>query len=209
MKEQYGHIDFENEKVIKIINYAFEEFSKYSFEKASTNSIVKRAGISRGLLYHYFKDKQDLYDFLLYYSVKITLDELDAKQYWKEQDIFKRIKQVAISKMEIAKKYPYLIDFYKQIKDVDRYKKVKGEAKGHYPDLDRKFYSYNVDFSNVKDGVDIEKMVNVIKYTLEQVGRKYWEAVKENGANFQLDDLFREYDEYIEFLKTAFYHEDS
>jgi AcrR family transcriptional regulator len=34
------------EKRNRIINSALEEFSKNSFEKASTNNIVKKAGIS-------------------------------------------------------------------------------------------------------------------------------------------------------------------
>lgn len=38
-----------------------EEFSEKGYDRASTNSIAERAGVSKGLLFHYFKNKQQLY----------------------------------------------------------------------------------------------------------------------------------------------------
>lgn len=58
--EIFKNID--EEKRGRIINSALEEFSKNSFDKASTNIIVKNAGISKGSLFHYFKNKQELYE---------------------------------------------------------------------------------------------------------------------------------------------------
>ena len=43
------------EKQARIINGALEEFTKNGFEKASTNVIVKNAGISKGALFKYFQ----------------------------------------------------------------------------------------------------------------------------------------------------------
>ena len=38
-----------------------EEFSEKGFDRASTNSIAERAGVSKGLVFHYFGSKQRLY----------------------------------------------------------------------------------------------------------------------------------------------------
>lgn len=73
MDKRFSHIDADNEKVHRIIDYGFKEFSENDFEKASTNNIVKQANISRGLLYYYFKDKRELYDYLVEYSVKTSV----------------------------------------------------------------------------------------------------------------------------------------
>jgi len=48
----------EPEKRDRILNAAIEEFASFPFEKASTNHIVAKAGISKGLLFHYFGSKQ-------------------------------------------------------------------------------------------------------------------------------------------------------
>jgi len=47
VSNRFEHIDINNDKIQKIVNCAFEVFSKNDLEKASTNMIVKQAGISR------------------------------------------------------------------------------------------------------------------------------------------------------------------
>ena len=44
----------DQDKRERIINSSLEEFSKNKFEKASTNTIVKNANISKGLLFRVF-----------------------------------------------------------------------------------------------------------------------------------------------------------
>lgn len=45
----------------KILNSALAEFGAKSYEGASINNICNENGISKGLIYHYFKDKEELY----------------------------------------------------------------------------------------------------------------------------------------------------
>ncbi|WP_315169018.1 TetR/AcrR family transcriptional regulator [Metaclostridioides mangenotii] len=45
----------------KILNSALVEFGTKSYESASLNNICNENGISKGLIYHYFKDKEALY----------------------------------------------------------------------------------------------------------------------------------------------------
>ncbi|SHE89893.1 transcriptional regulator, TetR family [Seinonella peptonophila] len=53
------------QKQQRIFDAAIQEFSKRRFSEASINQIVKAAGISRGSFYQYFKDKGDLYLYIL------------------------------------------------------------------------------------------------------------------------------------------------
>lgn len=48
-------------KKTRIIQIATEEFAERGYEKASLNRIVVGAGMSKGSLYYYFADKDDLY----------------------------------------------------------------------------------------------------------------------------------------------------
>ena len=45
----------------KIVDAALREFGQRGYEGASTNQICFTAGISKGLLYHYFKNKENLF----------------------------------------------------------------------------------------------------------------------------------------------------
>jgi AcrR family transcriptional regulator len=45
----------------KIIEAALREFGEHGYDGASTNQICQAAGISKGLLYHYFKSKENLF----------------------------------------------------------------------------------------------------------------------------------------------------
>lgn len=45
----------------RILESAGREFAKHGFSGASMNEIVKRGGISKGIIYHYFPSKENLY----------------------------------------------------------------------------------------------------------------------------------------------------
>lgn len=69
------------EKQATIIKNGIDVFSKYSFSDANTDLITKQAGISKGLLFHYFGSKKNFYLYLLEYALELlTQFELSEKQ---------------------------------------------------------------------------------------------------------------------------------
>ena len=59
MAEPYRQLPAEKRR--RILDAALEEFAKKDYKSASTDDIAARAGISKGLLFYYFKNKQSLY----------------------------------------------------------------------------------------------------------------------------------------------------
>jgi AcrR family transcriptional regulator len=59
----------------RIFAAAVAEFAERPFSQASINSIIKKAGISRGSFYQYFADKADLYTHVI---TRITAEKLDV-----------------------------------------------------------------------------------------------------------------------------------
>ena len=53
------------EKRERILGEAVAEFKDYDYDVASINRIVERSGISKGSFYQYFKDKEDLYLYIM------------------------------------------------------------------------------------------------------------------------------------------------
>ncbi len=207
MDKRFEHIDIENEKVYKIVNSAFKVFSNNDLEKASTNMVVAQAGISRGLLYHYFKDKQELFDFLVYFSVKIVVVDLKEKIDWNDSDFINRLRQALIIKVEQILRFPYMLEFFTKYADKLSKSSINTQTEEFFPGIRDKFYNYNLDFSQVKEGVDVEKMVNVIKYSLKGIIQKHLDTSRISSKNFEKEPLINEIDEYISFFREQFYKE--
>jgi AcrR family transcriptional regulator len=63
-KEQFELIRQSSKQ--KILDAALEVFAKYGYHSASVSTIAKKAGIAKGLLYNYFKSKEDvLYELMI------------------------------------------------------------------------------------------------------------------------------------------------
>lgn len=58
-------LNLPQEKQNLLLKIAKEEFSSNLFNDVSINKIIKKANIARGSFYAYFKDKEDLYHYLL------------------------------------------------------------------------------------------------------------------------------------------------
>ncbi len=61
-----------NEKKQKIIEASYELFAETGYYNANTQEIAKRAGVSTGIVYSYFKDKRDI----LLYVLKIYIGKV-------------------------------------------------------------------------------------------------------------------------------------
>lgn len=60
-----GFLNLTTEEQSRVIDAALDEFAEKDYEAASLNNIIARAGISKGSMYHYFANKEDLYDYLI------------------------------------------------------------------------------------------------------------------------------------------------
>lgn len=72
-------VNLPEEKRIRIIQAAKEEFSQYSFYDASINRIIKEAQIPRGSFYRYFENKEDLFLYLLNEYKSDLLNQINSK----------------------------------------------------------------------------------------------------------------------------------
>jgi AcrR family transcriptional regulator len=61
-----------------IFSAALEAFASNGFAGASYNQIIENAGISKGAMYYYFDDKEDLYATLVRYELEEILQHFDG-----------------------------------------------------------------------------------------------------------------------------------
>lgn len=197
--------NIDEEKKLNIINSAMKEFSKQSFQSASTNTIVKEAGISKGSLYHYFGTKEKLYEYLEYFAIKIIAENIINKVNWNQQDIFTRIKEVSLIKFNLFQELPYLSDFSLKVFE----NKSAEEIMHKHPDfplaLYSQLYNQNIDYSHFKDEVDVKKAIDIIRWTIEKCGDEYRRKIAENKMAFDYKAIEKEIYGYIDMLKDSFY----
>ena len=94
-------LELSEEKKERIISGALDEFAANRFDNASTNTIVKKAGISKGSLFKYFENKEDLYFYLIdTVTAKMSADMADAVTTLPE-DVYECI--IAYSSLEISR----------------------------------------------------------------------------------------------------------
>jgi AcrR family transcriptional regulator len=72
-----------------ILSVAAEEFAQHGYESASYNRIIERTGLSKGAIYYYFDDKEDLYATVLRDAMqRLVMDAgdmagaVDAADFW-------------------------------------------------------------------------------------------------------------------------------
>ncbi|MBI9012822.1 MAG: TetR/AcrR family transcriptional regulator [Clostridiales bacterium] len=186
----------------KIINSALAEFSMNSFDKASTNNIVKDANVSKGLLYHYFKSKKELYEFLREFVFKTITEKIVNELNWSEPDFFKRIEQITFIKINITNQYPKIYDFAMKLIRDSSLEEIKKLGEKYSLDLLQKVYFENIDFTLFKDDVDVQKAMQVIQWTFE----KYAEMISVRET-MDTEVVMKEVESYIDLLKGSFYKE--
>lgn len=87
-KQQFEDIRQKSRK--KILDAALEVFSKQGYHLATVDSIAKTAGVSKGLMYNYFKSKEQVLHELMIGMMEALMCEfmpLDTKSKFTRKDI--------------------------------------------------------------------------------------------------------------------------
>lgn len=194
----------DEEKRKRIIDAAVKEIASKGYDDASTNEIVRNAGISKGLLFHYFKNKKQLYLYVFDYFIDLMMRELTAKFNPEERDIFKRIKNIAELKFQLIRKHRDIIRFLEKAYFEDS-EELRGELDGRKQKLLEvnmgKFFD-NIDTTKFKQGYDIGQIMNIVTWTFEGIANKH-----ANQSVIDYDSVFAEADAYTELFKKSFYKE--
>lgn len=185
-----------------------KEFAQKGYANASTDTIVKEAGISKGSLFYYFKNKKKLFFFLYDYALGVLKKEILMKFNYEERDIFDRIQQSSILKMEVLKKHPEMYNFIGTA-----YMEDSSEVKDELENINKEIISSsyerlyeNIDISKFKKDVDVKRAIEIITWTIDGFSKKELVKIKKVSLEeINYDELFKELDIYFNILKKSFY----
>jgi AcrR family transcriptional regulator len=198
----------DNEKQTRILNAAMMEFAAKGFDDASTNRIVENAGIAKGLLFHYFRSKKQLFLYLYDYCLDLVMKEISQKIDYEEKDFFARLLKTQRAKLELISVYPGIMDFLKAAY-LDQSAAVR-------KDLDeRKAALMLVGFQKAFEGIDTSAfrpeldaglVIQTVAWAYEGFANAFMETLRHTDTvRTDYGPLFAESEKYAEFLKKCFY----
>ncbi len=95
----------------RILQGAVQEFAIHGYSRASTNHIMEQVGMAKGLLFHYFPSKQQLYLACLQKVLRDVQQELDAFLRQMSDDLFQRLADFLQWKHRLALERPQAVRF--------------------------------------------------------------------------------------------------
>jgi len=202
----------EHEKQQHIIEAAMEEFAEKGFKHASTNIIVEKAGISKGMLFYYFGSKDELFDFLCDYIIEFGRNEYLHKFMSESQtgDFLERCKILSEIKHKTMTGFPVLIKFLESIyshKNEEHFKKYMPAAMELREGVRKHLYD-NIDYSLFREDIDPYSTAKYIKWLMDNYEAETTLRVKNENLKFDAEDLADEWKRYYAFtddLRKIFY----
>lgn len=106
MNEHFWNL--QKEKQDRMINAALKVFAENGYYHAGTDEIVREAQISKGLLFHYFINKNGLFEFICDYSIRYMRLELSGLVNDGKENFWRHCKEIEAAKTKIMGNYPYM-----------------------------------------------------------------------------------------------------
>ncbi|HBY32382.1 MAG TPA: TetR/AcrR family transcriptional regulator [Clostridiales bacterium] len=189
------------EKQNRILNAGFRVFANNSYRKSPMNEIAAEAGISKSLLFFYFKNKKELYLFLMETAEKLTRQYVTRAGCYQEKDIFEMMYKGLLAKTEMMRKYPDMSAFALKAYYEDD-EEVKGELVKiiePYSKLQTNTTLPKLDPSLFKEGIDLKMMYQDIYLASEG----YLYQMQHKGP-IDIDKVVADYRGLIDFWKKMY-----
>lgn len=193
------------EKRNAIINAGYRVFSQNTYKKSPMSEIAAEAGISKSLLFYYFRNKKELYLYLLRYSTEATAAELAANKCFDGEDFFEIFLSSLKVKISLMQKYPELSMF-----DLKAYYEKEPELReeinamiGEYSGFEVQGELLKLHKDKFREGLDLRMVYKDIYYACEGY---LWE--KMCSGNIDTDEIEKDFRDMIAFWKSVYYRKE-
>lgn len=158
MNEKFFSLPEEKQRAI--LNAGYRVFSRNSYKKSPVSEIADAAGISKSLLFHYFRNKKELYLYLWDTAARTTLEYLAAYQAYEQPDVFATMRRGLQAKTAIMRRWPdmgaFTIKAYYE-KDPEVYTEIQ-ESIRLYGSFETNGAAMQLDPADYRPGLDLEMM---------------------------------------------------
>lgn len=206
MKRAFLKLSKEDQK--HILDSAFRVFTDIPYEKASTNAIVKMAGISKGMLFYYFDNKQSLFDYLVGHALDYVKEEYLDRLDFEEKDFIKRYVKISEIKKDAYENEPHLFAFlsYVYLHEQDRIPGDKLQRMHDYMENATQSQYKDIDTSLFRDDIKPERITELITYSIEGYQNKLIKLFEQlDLKNESMDKHYQDFYDFLEDLRKIYY----
>lgn len=197
--------ELNDEKQKVIVSAAIAEFAAYGFINASTNTIVKNSGISKGSLFKYFVNKEDLYFFILDTVTTELVESLEKEAITLSPDLFQRV--IEYSSLEFSwyirnhEKAKLIVNAFTK-SDTEIYRKTADRYGIKETDIYYKLLE-TIDLRNFR--WDKQKTIDILKWFLKGFNEDFSGPIASDSCSFEYlqKEYVRRLTEYMEILKNG------
>lgn len=208
MNQAFINLDPERQR--RIIDCCMEEFAANGYAQASTNRMVQAAGISKGLLFHYFGSKQDLYLHLFQLAMAESTEWFFHGMGDLSPDLMERILHWTKRKLELFREKRTIYRFSLSVIDPRLPTELRLALQQAQADLTNELTARmldGVDWSFFRPDVDRQLAVRLVFSALQALADAYLQ-LHQQGVGLsqeQYDQTLRDVRTVTDYLKQGLY----
>ena len=193
--------ELSKEKQDRFINAALQIFAKNGYKKASTDEIVKAAGISKGLLFYYFHNKEALYLYVYEYCRRVTTEQILDTHYYELDDYFDILEYSACKKAKMISENPWLMDFSVRAfySEQDKIKQSNNNAINNIMT-----YFRNINRDKFREGVDINELTRMFLWMTDG----YMNEKRRLGLPIKQEEIMTDFRKWMNMFRRITYKEE-
>ena len=183
------------------INAGYRVFSQNSYKNSPMSEIASEAGISKSLLFHYFRNKKELYLFLWDKCAEMTIEILTQFGCYEQGELFESMERGMRAKMEIIRQYPDMANF-----TIKAFYEKDAEICVAIQESYHRYFNFKADKTRLAldpeqfvPGLDIPMMYQEMYWASEGY---LWEMVQR--GNVDIEQMERDFIRLMEFWKHIY-----
>ena len=165
-------LNLDEQKKLRILGAAIDEFAHKSYGNASMNVVVEKAGISKGALFKYFTSKAGLFGYVYRMSLGIIKDYLrEVRDGSENEDFFVRLQKVMQAGIDFTRAHPGLARIYYRIiftGDSPHKKEILAEIHGESLEFIQSLIQKGIDRGELRPDLDPEAAAFVVESVVDR-----------------------------------------
>lgn len=211
MYEKFYSLSLDKQE--RIINAALKEFGKYGYKKTSAEQIALEAQISKGMIFHYFGTKLNLYEFLINYSYEFVrrafsqaMADINGLDYIEQYKVITKLKLSAYQDNSFVFEFLTMLYLHPENTEISKECSLYFSKIIEFREEVLKAMELSSDNNNFRKDIEMEKVKKYIKWILEGYSQEIIFKIGDKAlSDVNLDYAWDEFDEVLDDLKRTFY----